>query len=604
MKKIYFSLIFVLAVSVNFAQVKNPNRVHSLRSTHTNTVVKEKENRQLSSVGKPIKISTKEVVKTSFAGLPDAVNARRVPAADLIVEYGRPDGTFFEGLSRNFGSWNELYLHSPAIIPVDYYLYSNASNVTFEWYYGNTSDRIEDPVDADGTLHFAAGITPSNYVSYLPRVTATTATKSKSFIIGEKAEDQFLMAASVDRYMLKDGTNLGETNEFSALTLANLYGEDGDNLYGGFSESEYFGSGYSNDDGDCVGILQIIPQLKSPLYIESVSILAYQPSAKAAVPAGGVMKLEFYYLNTDGTLGKKIAESTTNKFVQTASSMRGGVFMFTFEEEEDGFIINSPVTLGTEGEIAVFVTGFNSTWNIRFLFGGADGWWGSAYTLHGEDMRVGTFGYLNDPDIPYCDLYFQFNGIFNCLVPYQDYGTIEFPEEGGWAITEREGSDEYNDYALFSSYNLDEYMTDVWIESAPDWVDGFDIDTEYFEDYNIVFYYFSAEELPAELSGRSGNIVLGSYGVTVNIPVIQGDGGSGISLPKIEQTSVVRKGNDFILKYPSTANSVALYNIAGQKVNEYKLNASGTYTLPASDLQNGVYILKFDGSNAVIKILK
>jgi hypothetical protein len=69
-------------------------------------------------------------------------------------------------------------------------------------------------------------------------------------------------------------------------------------------------------------------------------------------------------------------------------------------------------------------------------------------------------------------------------------------------------------------------------------------------------------------------------------------------------TKAVRQGNDFVLSYPASATSVSAYNVDGQKVAEYKLNTSGTYTMPAANLANGVYVLKFNGSNTVVKILK
>jgi hypothetical protein len=65
-----------------------------------------------------------------------------------------------------------------------------------------------------------------------------------------------------------------------------------------------------------------------------------------------------------------------------------------------------------------------------------------------------------------------------------------------------------------------------------------------------------------------------------------------------------RQGDNFLLSYPAGVSSVSVYNVAGQKVAEYKLNASGTYTMQTANLANGVYVLKFNGSNTVVKILK
>jgi hypothetical protein len=71
-----------------------------------------------------------------------------------------------------------------------------------------------------------------------------------------------------------------------------------------------------------------------------------------------------------------------------------------------------------------------------------------------------------------------------------------------------------------------------------------------------------------------------------------------------ESTKAARQGDDFKLTYPASATSVAVYNVTGQRVGEYKLNASGSYTLPAAGWANGVYILKFNGSNTTVKVIK
>jgi hypothetical protein len=95
-----------------------------------------------------------------------------------------------------------------------------------------------------------------------------------------------------------------------------------------------------------------------------------------------------------------------------------------------------------------------------------------------------------------------------------------------------------------------------------------------------------------------GNTFTPMVRVTVEKPNV------GFTTPVKEVIKVVREGNDYVLTYPSSATSVAVYNIAGQKVGEYKLNASGSYRLSTSNLVNGAYTLKFNGSNVVAKILK
>jgi hypothetical protein len=603
MKKISLLIMLSLAMSVSFAQVKSVRSINNLPS-RANSVEKTTNLKRLSTEHAMLTVSPDNCVPTSLGKLSPALKTIKANTDALEVEYDRPKGTFFEGFTRDYRSYsNVVYLHSPAITPVDYSPWVSDNTATFSWVYNNGNNSpIADPVDANGTLHFSADITPSGYISYLPKVTAATATETASFVIGQNVANQYLLAASVERTTTEDGTIFDGVDEFATLTMANnqLNRPAGPNLYGGFQNGDAFSPSYSNDDGPCVGIMQYIPQLKSPLYVESVSILAYETGG-TAVPAGGEIQLEFYYVNPDGTFGQKIAESTTNEFVTTYATQ--GVFIFKFIEEVDGFITDVPVTLGTDADIALIIKGFDSSWHFNFLFGSADGFGGSAYTLHGQDLAISTFGYSNLPDLPSTDLYILFNGIFNCLTPAVEYGTINFPTEGGWGITLSDVDGDYNDYNLYTAYNIDESQTDVWVE-VPDWISDFESVDDAFEGNNIISLFFQADPLPVGTQGRSGNIVVASYGVSVTIPVIQGSA-TAIDNVNIQLSKVINTLSEIQLIYPSDFKSVNLYSASGQMVGKYALPTNGRFNIPAQSLVKGVYMLRFTGNKTeTVKIVR
>jgi hypothetical protein len=95
------------------------------------------------------------------------------------------------------------------------------------------------------------------------------------------------------------------------------------------------------------------------------------------------------------------------------------------------------------------------------------------------------------------------------------------------------------------------------------------------------------------------------HGGQVSVTVKQSSA-TGISATHTESAAkALRQGDNFRLFYPASATSVSVYNIAGQRIAEYKLNTTGTYTLPATNLAKGVYILKFNGEKSTsVKILK
>jgi len=605
MKKIYILLFFALAVSVSFAQVKSSHFTSKeVKNAMSHVVSKKDLNLQKLTIQKIAKESSANVVTTSFENIKDAVQARQnAPQAAPFVQYGRPDGSLFYGFTRNFWCYpTALLLYAPAQVTLDFVPYSDTQSAVFSWVSPLPSgdQSLADATDADGVLNWLNDILPAGYGHYMPKVTATAAGGSSSFQLGQGLNGQLLFAGNVERSdPTEDGTRLGDKSEYPPLTLANLQEDfDGENCYGGFQGGDAFSPKYVNPTyGACTGFMQVMPKLVSPLYAESVSVLAYTNST--AIPAGGVLKIQFYYLNDDGSLGDLIAESTTNKF-EITDEYDEGAFIFTFEEEEDGLTIDKPLVLGTQAPVAIVLSGFNSTWDFNLLFG-VNYTEGSAYTLHGN--HVATFGYSNAPNIPWTDLYIEFNGIFNCLSVDEETSSVKFPVSGGWGVTFVDGSTSYNDVDVYSSFDIDN--DDVWIESMPDWVTDNDVDNSYFSNANVLAFFFKADALPTGVTGRSGEIVLASYGVTATIPVTQGDV-TGMPSTKAELTTVSLNGNDFVLRYPTSATSVSIYNVAGQKVANYQLTTAGTFTVPAGNYSKGVYLFNFTGANGVttVKALK
>lgn len=610
MKKIYMTMFFSLLVVVGMAQSHKAMNDSRLPKTQNARVVKKNDlNLQRSTESQKATISTEQVVATSFSSLEAAVKAKKaneaLKADALATQYPLPDGAFYEGYTRDYKSYGGLFLHYPAITPLQYWPWTSKKPATFEWFYYEGVDKpnstaVEGELEEDGTLNFVSDITPAGYINYIPMLKTTAGEETATFVMGQGSTFSYGMASSIERSLTEDGTDFDGTEEFAALTLANMHlnRPTSGNLYSGFGGNNAFGPIYSNDKGACVGVMQVIPQLVSPLYLESISALAFETGG-TAVPEGGEMKFEMYYINEDGSLGDLIAESSTTEFVKTYNTQ--GAFIFKFEAEEDGFITPMPVVVGTEAPVAVIIKGFDATWNFRFLFGLNDGFGGSSYTLHGEDLAVSTFGYTNAPNTPQADLYIQYNGMFNCLAFFDEtQSSINYPVEGGWGIVE---NDTYPDLFLYSAYNMDEEKTDLWIEDAPDWIVDFDFADDFYEEYNVVVFYFAAEALPEGVTGRSGEIVLASHGIKLNVPVRQGEMTS-VNNTKHSDLKVSKVNNGVRVNYPSEFTKVALFNTAGQKIGDYQLPNSGDFIVPNTN-DKGIYILKFDGAKSeTVKVIR
>lgn len=610
MRKTYLSLLFTLAVTVGVAQTTRSFDFSKRVVDNSVKIENEAELKKIINVTE--KASTTPFVSNSFTSMSDAFIAQKkhkAPNADLFGAFGRPDGLFYEGLFRDFNAYSAVFMHYPAASLTYYFPYTNNQDAAISWHINDANESsIASMVIENDVLAYDPSLTSyMGKMSYVPMMKAKAGSETISYVLGQDAVAQVGYPSKVDREEpANDGTELGEYEEFSPLTLVNLH-EDGGNLYTGYSSGEAFSPQYSNEDGACVGVMQVIPQLAGPMYVESISVLAIERDGEA-FPDGGELQLYLYYLNEDGTLGELLAESTTNEFVKTYDPR--GVFIFKFEEEEFGLTFETPVTLGTDAPIALLITGFESNMHFNIYMGG-NNWGGGAYTIHGEDMKLATFGYSNAPDTPSNDLYIQFNGIFNALASYdRDELELDFPEEGGWGVSsiDEENGTKYNDLWLYSAFKADENLEDIWIEDAPDWITGVDIDNDYFENENIpnsVLFFFEADALPEGESYREGEIILASYGVQLPIKVTQGtDEDTSVDRTQSSDIKVSTTDNAVSVKYPAGYNQISVFNTAGQLIGAHSLPSSGEFAIPNSSAK-GVYILKLEGEKtAAVKVLK
>ncbi|GHU67398.1 hypothetical protein FACS189413_02090 [Bacteroidia bacterium] len=188
--------------------------------------------------------------------------------------------------------------------------------------------------------------------------------------------------------------------------------------------------------------------------------------------------------------------------------------------------------------------------------------------------------------------YFNMNAEFTFM--HTEDNRYEVPAQGGT-----------KDFSIDSYY----YPASWWLDTTPpDWItleEPILVDQE----TGIATLPVTVAALPNGVEGRNYNVYLYSPGSSLTIQIKQGNAGwlpdiVGIPNTQPEATQVIRQGNNFQLTYPKAAQSLAVYNIAGQKVAEKALNASGTDVLPAAHLANGVYILKFNGTNTTVKVIK
>jgi len=472
-------------------------------------------------------------------------------------------GTLYYGLSHDGFGLNGFYAVAP---PYQGWTFKNITTevpkLTFSWTYN------------DGETSTAKDLLYEVEEGYwdMPSLTSIMPTEQSEFTLG-------LMYGEFDESSIDagGGGSLDLSGHLFNLTNANI---DYDIVGWRFAVDDYvFGTGSSCNCSKLVSFFDGNPE--GLTYFEGVDILAQtltaSPSTKFTMevvkanrtPSGSI------------TLGDVIATSvaTMKDFIAIGTSAGTLRFSEFVARDEEGFDTDIPY-VEVEGSYALVLSGFNVS-GVKLAVM-------SEYEDRPDDLN---YSYLIDKTTGKIKSYSSIKNtmLFSLIEGYYSYlrsstSKIHFPEEGGSSTIEM--------VPFFDGVFWDE-------EDLPEWL------TITQNDHFVSGNWGSTITVNAEPStvDRAADIEFSTWGARATVKITQ-SGGVTISSPKEKATSALRKGNDFILSYPSTATSVEVYNIAGQKLNEYKLNASGTYTLPASGLMNGVYILKFNGSNSVVKILK
>jgi hypothetical protein len=521
-----------------------------------------------------------------------AFNSSKAPAA-LTASYYRPAGTLLGGVDTDGRGYLPLFAGHGNVE----WKFKNQSKDynSIEWYIPTSESNYPLTVDAQGN-----GLFNPEYISsfQMPRVKVKSGTVEDTYYYGKEAvedpQTSYQYAVAV-------------AGEELILTPADLIQGQ---LYLGFKDGYGYGSGTSND-ANIRAVGEFFEKPQAPLFARSIGVFLYSdnniPLTGSAKLTGSVYKVKYKEDGSDNyrRLGDLMhsADVYADELINawTYSSGEKVYFArFTFEEydEESGFV--TPVDLVLDDEFAFVIEGLDQEGvNCGFSFSKNFEVEGSAYVYLDNDHFTWFIRSQTDESNAY-DITVMIEGAYTTLIVDEMTKKLTAPDAGGDAYFTYQGQN-YKNAMVMSTYNSDE----VWCQDIPDWLE-LTVENEQYEQYRLLDCFLTAQPLPAGVTGRWANVVLASYGTTATIQVVQGDAvPTDISSPNTENVfKAVRQGDNFQLSYPAAATSVSVYNLTGQRVAEYKLNVTGTYTLPAANLANGVYVLKFNGTNTAVKILK
>lgn len=502
--------------------------------------------------------------------------------ADGMYRCGVTKGTgFFEAAFDFFSGNNPAYLGAAS---------SAEERPTFSWkIVGNDGSVINLPTNQNGTA------TVNLFGIYnFPVLTGELNGEVATY---ERASDQDCKAKA--SYL---STLFG--TEFP-LCMSDA-GYAGGQLYSGFNETSYFGTGMKNADGDALtGVYAVFNKTTAPMRIYGVTVPITRNQSGDPIPAGVNLDVEIWKMDADGALVELLGSASGDAASNLTGDASKGMWTFdvTFTDvDELGMPVDKPVVIPADTQFAVAVKNVDKA-NLKVLFA-AHPFQGSAYILYGN--KVGTIGYTNAPNTPCADFMISLTADMPSAM-WQDK-TMDCPVEGGLAMV----SDKQQFAILYTTTTLKNAAEEVEYEVvAPDWITVGDLqlvedENGGWENYRAYTLELTATALPSGESGRQGVVTVKCPGgIEKSFQIGQGEWTpTGIENVETAEAAVVVAGDSFQLTYGDEFNRVSVYNVAGSKVASYALPQGGSFEVPAADL-NGVYMVVFEGqAKKVVKVVK
>ena len=339
------------------------------------------------------------------------------------------------------------------------------------------------------------------------------------------------------------------------------------------------------------GMGMFIPQPAAPYTLSSANAVVYYTAGKLTDKSQ--LKATVYKVEDDGSF-TAMAEGycSPSEFYQ-ADEDSNPKAIFYFEREIDGLptqaelFVDYPIVIQfsadlAEGEEFDFVNAFDSAPkevenNVYVFFNDADG----------------TRKMINTTDLSFNDgsaaagLYASFDATYSWLRSEED-------------AFEAKPAGDSKTFEIDSYYNLinskGEELATASGEGLGDW-------------YTVSFANSTNDEpakmtvtvsaLPEGTDVRSSYFDVEVFGMMKRFYVAQRSE-SGVSGLTASATKAFVNGGNIVVSSPK-ATSVAVYNVAGQKVAEQAF--AGNATIKASNLAKGIYVLKFN-DNTVLKLTK
>ena len=534
---------------------------------------------QVAHVGK-INKSMAQQLPTLNQKMEIAKSGAKVPMktkADGV--YYQPQGGLWKGFSLRTGMG--YYQSTYSVAPFVDITYKNMSTGSSAWTV-NGKDASQNVVDGNLVLSYN-----SNGTFYGPIVSVG----SKSWSYGDN--NLLALRNSNSEYAIP----LVVTDSVSTLYVVNPLGAyqykgqyyNNVQAWGALSTDNMYGTGTitykaseTGLDKDYVGVSssveQIFPALAAPLYVEEVAVDGF--TFTQPIPEGKELTLYITDVveNDKGNkvAGNEILQNLTASAADTldfkSSATRNnktvysGTVLFSKKTTDElGIETNDPFILPANKEFAIVVAGFDQD--------GVDFGPTARNSETEYDVPDAAFNvYIPDLDQTYrhyysgCTLNAYLSGMFEGIHVFTSgvfkddvdgvaYNSLHVSADG--KTLNYQGFDTYNGLPIAPATNwYDEYGNENYtFKNIPSWV-HYTLDDSALSQYGFYIVDFTCDALPEGTNGRTATFTVeGRGGIESDqtIYIAQGDATNGINGVDIDEKSDVK--------------NAAVYNIAGQKVN-------------------------------------
>jgi hypothetical protein len=500
------------------------------------------------------------------------------------VSYTVPQGTLFQGLSKNFTGYRNTFAYTSPYIN---WTFTNKTTTspTLLW---TVSKYIDATTKIDSTatsVDLNMKVTTGSY--YMPSLKGSANGLDSTFIFGTSFSSK-TYASYIDAGGSAYTSAATATAPATTFNWTNWLYDFGQVTWT-FAANDYaFGTGTGGTDA----LVSYYEKPQSTLYFEGAEFFLGAFSA----PAGTTFTLRVITVTIDAQ-GKFTPKDTvatshavTEDVIVTAATAQVMPFTKLVTIDKDGFETEVPY-LELNEPFFLELSGFNVP-NVTL-----------AMRSSRYDGGAVKLPYTNNHAFVYAP---NSSGVRSLLSYTNLPATLETTiTNAAYAYLLSDTKSIVANVAGGSAnIVLEPYFGGVWVDGVlPSWITETQTDLYDATNWqsNAVLTY---EALPVGVTGRSADVVFKTWGAQVTVHVSQGTV-SGIPTVNVTKSKVYSTESSFELTYPGEFNNVSLIGLSGQVIGNYALPASGKFSISNAGISKGIYFLKFAGKEfETVKVVR